>query len=662
MNIRSALNAIDCASLDYSEWLAVGMALKAEGYDVGAWDDFSRSDPKRYKPGECARKWESFTSTSNDGVTGGTIIKLAQDRGWTPFDGDGAMDWDDVIEYDGSDTPPKAELTPVEQLERYINALYEPDDIVSYVVEAQFDSRDNKWKPQGWGEFKRTAADILASLGKHPDDINWTIGDYNTAAGAWIRFNPLDGEGVNKNNVTAFRFALVECDGITVQEQMREYQKLQLPVAALVLSGGKSAHAIVHIDASNLEEYRRRVQFLYAELAKRGVVVDQNNKNPNRLSRMPGVTRGDQVQKLVGVNMGRANWASWENYIKGEERPLPSVEWGADLAREAPEMAEPIIEGVLRRGHKMLYSSTSKGGKSFSLIQLAEALSTGGEWLEFRCKPSNVLYLNFEIDRASFYNRMVNVCGAMGLTLDEVMKRFWVWNLRGVTLTLDNLASTIIEQAVRVRADAIIIDPIYKVMLGDENSASDMAKFCNQFDRIAEGTGAAVIYCHHHSKGAQGAKKAQDRMSGSGVFARDPDAVLDVTELELPDTIRARYADSGERAFRMEGVLREFASFKPVDLWWEWPVMRVDKSGVLAQLGTEGSSIGNLGKSARFTVEAERRESVEAAYEAMMMNGPPVKVADMAEYSGVTAKTMRNRIVEHGGFSVTNGLVFRSKE
>ena len=65
----------------------------------------------------------------------------------------------------------------------------------------------------------------------------------------------------------------------------------------------------------------------------------------------------------------------------------------------------------------------------------------------------------------------------------------------------------------------------YKVITGDENSADQMAAFCNQFDKVADGLGCAVIYCHHHSKGAQGGKRSMDRASGSGVFARDPDAV-----------------------------------------------------------------------------------------------------------------------------------------
>ena len=65
-----------------------------------------------------------------------------------------------------------------------------------------------------------------------------------------------------------------------------------------------------------------------------------------------------------------------------------------------------------------------------------------------------------------------------------------------------------------------------------------MAKFCNQFDRICTDLGCSVIYSHHHSKGAQGGKKSMDRASGSGVFARDPDAQLDMIELEITTAMR----------------------------------------------------------------------------------------------------------------------------
>lgn len=39
-NILSALNRIPCADLTHDEWVRVGMALKAEGYDLSVWDEY----------------------------------------------------------------------------------------------------------------------------------------------------------------------------------------------------------------------------------------------------------------------------------------------------------------------------------------------------------------------------------------------------------------------------------------------------------------------------------------------------------------------------------------------------------------------------------------------------------------------------------------------
>lgn len=112
-----------------------------------------------------------------------------------------------------------------------------------------------------------------------------------------------------------------------------------------------------------------------------------------------------------------------------------------------------------------------------------------------------------------------------------------IWNLRGHSIPMDKLAPKLIRRAMRKNYIAIIIDPIYKVITGDENSADQMANFCNQFDKVCTELGTAVIYCHHHSKGAQGGKRSMDRASGSGVFARDPDALLDLIELDLTEEL-----------------------------------------------------------------------------------------------------------------------------
>lgn len=163
----------------------------------------------------------------------------------------------------------------------------------------------------------------------------------------------------------------------------------------------------------------------------------------------------------------------------------------------------------------MLISGPSKAGKSFLLMELAIAITEGRSWLGFPCRKGRVLYVNLEIDRASCIHRFANIYAALGIQ-KPCASDLVLWNLRGKAVPLDKLVPQLVRRVRDQHFDAIIIDPIYKVITGDENSASDMAFFCNQFDKICAETGCATIYCHHHSKGDLGNRNAKDRASGSG--------------------------------------------------------------------------------------------------------------------------------------------------
>ena len=52
----------------------------------------------------------------------------------------------------------------------------------------------------------------------------------------------------------------------------------------------------------------------------------------------------------------------------------------------------------------------------------------------------------------------------------------------------------------------------------------------------------------------------------------------------------------------------------------------------------------------------ERKESIETAYDVCTADGK-VTVSDLAEYLGVTEKTVRNRLKEHGGFVIDDSEV-----
>lgn len=663
-NILEALKQIDVSKLSYQEWINVGMGLKAEGYDCSVWDDWSKNDT-RYKDGECDRKWRSFIGSSNP-ISGGTIVKMAKDTGWEPYvsQNGGLMDWDDIIEYDGSGTiyDPTIDKTPTEQLITYLETIFKDDDYVGYVTNDVWQDSEGKWMP-GKGQFDRTAKELVTLLKKHPDDMGVVMGDWKEECGAWIRFNPVDGKGVKNENITRFTYALVESDDMPIPEQDALYRKFELPIACLVHSGCKSLHAIVRVDAKDAEEYRKRVEYLYDFLGKNGLKVDKANRNPSRLSRIPGVTRKGVVQTLVDTNIGRHNWNEWLDFAEGIADELPSLTYLDEALLNPPKLPPELIEGIVRVGHKMLISGSSKAGKSFLLMELSIALSEGMKWLGFQCKKSKVLYVNLEIDAASCINRFSEIYKALKLKPTH-SHDIVIWNLRGRAMPLDKLVPKLIRKVVNQGYDAIIIDPIYKVITGDENNASEMGAFCNQFDRICNETGCAAIYCHHHSKGSQGFKRAMDRASGSGVFARDPDAQLDMIQLETSDEFMALNADLlTSTAWRLESSLREFRNFKPVNFWFEYPIHRIDDKGILQKHYADGDPKANLEKSGKRKQTPEsRKEEFDAAFDINKHDDDTCKASVLAEYLGIKERTIRDRVTEFSDeYETAKGIISRKK-
>ena len=111
-----------------------------------------------------------------------------------------------------------------------------------------------------------------------------------------------------------------------IEKQNAIIRELELPVACLVHSGGKSLHAVVRVDASDYKEYRSRVDYLYKVCEKNGLKVDNQNRNPSRLSRMPGVTRNGKKQFLVDMNIGKQSWEEWHEWIESINDDLPEPE------------------------------------------------------------------------------------------------------------------------------------------------------------------------------------------------------------------------------------------------------------------------------------------------------------------------------------------------
>lgn len=137
--------------LQDDEWLMVGMALKDSGLPVTIWEQWSTRDAGRYHKGECVKKWESFHGGGASPVTASSIFQLAYSHGWSGPAGH-ALDWnDDISAGTGAQTEGRLvdprwveahelalpeEWHPADQLKRYLQALFEPDEYVAYVTES----------------------------------------------------------------------------------------------------------------------------------------------------------------------------------------------------------------------------------------------------------------------------------------------------------------------------------------------------------------------------------------------------------------------------------------------------------------------------------------------------------------------------------------------
>jgi hypothetical protein len=110
----------------------------------------------------------------------------------------------------------------------------------------------------------------------------------------------MDGKGISDVNVTAFPYAMIEFDHVPLDLQLSLLAKLRLPITAITFSGAKSYHALIKVDAGSLDEYQKTVDDLYARMKRYG--IDPNNRNASRMSRLPGVYRGDRQQRLVYLN------------------------------------------------------------------------------------------------------------------------------------------------------------------------------------------------------------------------------------------------------------------------------------------------------------------------------------------------------------------------
>ena len=646
---NSALSTLYASDYGYDEWKDVGIAFKAAGGTLADWLAWCSIDAGRYDERVAT---QLFNSVSADGaITAKSLWRRAWNAGW---------EWHERYEklpkvhaipeprqFDGADVQAIAQL----------EAMFEPGDYVNVVTKATRNNK-GKWVPSGYGrQYERAAlCDAIRAKG-----LERALGGYNAEAGVWLRVNPMDGKGIADGNVARFRSALVESDDMPLKDQERMLFELGLPITCITDSGGKSLHAIVRIDADGRNHFADRVRYLHDACERAGMTIDTANKNPSRLTRLAGVRRGEREQTLKHLRTGARDFAAW---MAQEHRATRLYDYGIEPMDMAspPVLDEVLIDGIMRRGDKMCVAGPSKAYKSFALIQLAIAVACGGKWLGWRCKRGRVLYINCELRGESFRKRVWEVADKMdGAERAAIGENMDVWNMRGRTQPLETSKDHIIDQAERRGYDLVILDPVYKLFTGDENSAEEVSSFMLAMDELAMRLRASIAYCHHHSKGAKGGVSAQDRFSGSGVFARDCDELIDISPLDLKEHSVTEWGfDPRATAWRVETVIRDFEPKPPLDVVFEFPVHVVDETGYLGDFSIlSPQSVGGTKRGEQR--KAEKAENVvkleDYCNEYFANIVEPIPATMLAEHFGKATRTIiawaneaeSLRVVKYGG-------------
>ncbi len=206
-----------------------------------------------------------------------------------------------------------------------------------------------------------------------------------------------------------------------------------------------------------------------------------------------------------------------------------------------------------------------------------------------------------------------------------------------------------------------------------------------------------------------------DRASGSGVFARDPDALLDLIELEVSENLlkeeknkavcnvcydalvrnghlgaasasdisqdemvtakailgraekalpapvmaevrkdiaAAEKAAESRSAWRIEGTLREFPKFPPVNVWFDYPIHRIDMVGVLSDVSAEGDlPTWQMMNEKRKKQAKQQNDDNKIKFEnavTMANMGEAPTVAMLVDYLDVSERTVRRWVTKYG--------------
>ena len=406
-------------------------------------------------------------------------------------------------------------------------------------------------------EFKisgtpNATSELVSNIVGRDDAIKKIMKSLDGQDGALICVNATKGGADATDESWRYRYAVIDNPKMSLAKQLAYYKALNLPCVALVNTGANSVQAWVKIGANDREEYDERIEFLFKTLDSQGFKIDSSNKSPSFMARMPGVLRGGKQQYLIGTEQGAKNFKEWKEWVEYSLDGKPLIELASD-SEEPPKKDASIIENMLRAGEFFLFQAPPKSGKSLALMDMALSICYGEDWFGNATSSNDVLFINFELTKSVFLNRLHLLGNKRGLNAST--PKFGFLNLRGTALSPLETAQLIakrIEGAKKLENHdyrVVIIDPISAVLHNPKSmrlTGSPHQILMQMVDTIIALTGCAVVTACNNDEYPYLQSRA--------------DSVISLSPVE-----------GGLNLFQINGTFREFPKMLARECSWIYP-------------------------------------------------------------------------------------------
>jgi hypothetical protein len=202
------------------------------------------------------------------------------------------------------------------------------------------------------------------------------------------------------------------------------------------------------------------------------------------------------------------------------------------------EPDQPVMDGVFDQGDRVAIVAQSKAKKSFLALQLAVCAATGREFLGFKIERQKVLMVNGEVKPSKYKGRLKGLTGKLGIPWDETASLEFLHTrpLDASKVTLES----ILAMCRRLEITMCILDPFY-TFIQDEIDQAQVKAAILQMKQFSQ-HGITLVSVFHATKGLIGDRQTIDRIAGSGVFARDVDALLSMSVHENKTSVVLSFA------------------------------------------------------------------------------------------------------------------------